>query len=460
MLDNGAVQRYIDRYSVTGLTSNPSIFDKAIASGDYDDAIREKAKAGLSGEELFFELAIEDLQRAADLFLPIHERTHGIDGWCSLEVSPELAYDTEKTVAAAKDLHERAGRRNLFIKIPGTEEGLPAIEEAIAAGVPVNVTLLFDEAQYRAAADAYMKGIERRVAHNQDPFVGSVASVFISRWDSSVSESVPDELKNDLGLAIGLDVYRAYRELKASDRWLRLENRGAKMQRLLWASTGTKDPNAPDTLYVHGLAAPFTINTMPDKTLEAFYDHGEAGDPMPPDGGDCDALLRAIRGRGGRPDLVGSEAAVRWGSVVRRRVDRSHAGDPAEERVGGVMATALRDRPAWKALEQHHAEIGGTHLRDLFASDAGRGERLTAEAVGLYLDYSKNRVTDETMRLLLQLAEESGLASTPRRCSPASASTSPRTARCCTSRSGCRRARRSSSTASTWSQRCTRSSTG
>ena len=291
MLDNGVVQRYIDRYSVTGLTSNPSIFDKAIASGDYNDAIREKAAEGLDGEALFFELAIEDLQRAADLFLPIHERTHGIDGWCSLEVSPELAYNTEKTVAAAKDLHERAGRRNLFIKIPGTEEGLPAIEEAIASGVPVNVTLLFDEAHYRAAADAYMKGIERRVAHNQDPFVGSVASVFISRWDSSVSDSVPEELKNDLGLAVGLDVYRAYRELKASDRWLRLENAGAKMQRLLWASTGTKDPNAPDTLYVHGLAAPFTINTMPDKTLEAFYDHGDAGDPMPPNGGNCDELF-------------------------------------------------------------------------------------------------------------------------------------------------------------------------
>ncbi len=324
-------------------------------------------------------------------------------------MSPELAYDTEKTVAAAKDLHERAGRRNLFIKIPGTEEGLPAIEEAIAAGVPVNVTLLFDEAHYRAAADAYMKGIERRVAHNQDPFVGSVASVFISRWDSSVSESVPDELKNDLGLAIGLDVYRAYRELKASDRWLRLENAGAKMQRLLWASTGTKDPNAPDTLYVHGLAAPFTINTMPDKTLEAFYDHGDAGDPMPPDGGNCDALFERFEAAG--VDLTSLAAKLQSDgarSFVDAWTDLMQA-IAAEERVGGVMATALRDRPAWKALEQHHAEIGGTHLRDLFASDAGRGERLTAEAVGLYLDYSKNRVTDETMRLLVQLAEESGL---------------------------------------------------
>ena len=409
MLDNGAVQRYIDRYSVTGLTSNPSIFDKAISSGDYDDAIREKAKAGLSGEALFFELAIEDLQRAADLFLPIHERTHGIDGWCSLEVSPELAYDTEKTVAAAKDLHERAGRRNLFIKIPGTDEGLPAIEEAIAAGVPVNVTLLFDEAHYRAAADAYMKGIERRVAHNQDPFVGSVASVFISRWDSSVSESVPDELKNDLGLAIGLDVYRGVQ--------------GAEGLGSLAAPREQRGEDAAAALGEHGHEGPectrHAVRPRPRRTVHHQHDARQdaRGVPRPRRSGRPDATrrrrlrrpVRAIRGRGSRPDLVGSEAAVRWGSVVRRRVDGSHAGDPAEERVGGVMATALRDRPAWKALEQHHAEIGGTHLRDLFASDAGRGERLTAEAVGLYLDYSKNRVTDETMRLLQQLAEESGL---------------------------------------------------
>ena len=381
MLDNGVVQRYIDRYSVTGLTSNPSIFDKAIQSGDYDDAIREKAKAGLSGEDLFFELAIEDLQRAADLFLPIHERTHGIDGWCSLEVSPELAYDTEKTVAAAKDLSARAGRRNLFIKIPGTEEGLPAIEEAIAGGVPVNVTLLFDEAQYRGGGRRLHEG--DRAARRAQP--GSRSSGRSRRCSSpggtsSVSDSVPDELKNDLGLAVGLDVYRAYRELKASDRWLRLENAGAKMQRLLWASTGTKDPNAPDTLYVHGLAAPFTINTMPDKTLEAFYDHGDAGDPMPPDGGDVRRAVREVRSGRSRPHGARREAPVRWSPLVRRRVDGPDPRDRAEGRIGEVMATSLRERLAWKALEQHHAEIAGTHLRDLFAADPARGERLTARS--------------------------------------------------------------------------------
>jgi transaldolase len=291
MLDSGKIQKFIDEYSVTGLTSNPSIFDKAIGSGDYDDAIRIKAGQGLSGEELFFELAIEDLRRAADLFLSIHERTDGIDGWVSLEVSPLLAYDTARTVEAAKTLHERAGRRNLFIKIPGTSEGLPAITESIAAGIPVNVTLLFSADHYVAAADAYLKGVERRIDEGLDPAVGSVASVFMSRWDTAVAKKVPSDLVDQLGLAVGLDVYRAYRELMGSDRFQRLENAGARMQRLLWASTKTKDPDASDTLYVHGLAAPYTVNTMPDQTLEAFADHGEVGEPLPADGGDADALL-------------------------------------------------------------------------------------------------------------------------------------------------------------------------
>lgn len=291
ILDDGTLQKYIDSYSVTGLTSNPSIFDKAIGSGDYDDAIRSKAGQGLSAEELFFELAIEDLRRAADLFLPVHERTDGVDGWVSLEVSPLLAYDTARTVEAAKALHARAGRSNLFIKIPGTPEGLLAITEAIAAGVPVNVTLLFSADHYVAAADAYLKGVERRVAGGLDPDVGSVASVFMSRWDSAVAEQVPPDLKDQLALAVGLDIYRAYRQLMSSDRSQRLENEGARVQRLLWASTSTKDPTAPDTMYVHGLAAPFTVNTMPDKTLKAFFDHGEVGDPLPADGGDADALL-------------------------------------------------------------------------------------------------------------------------------------------------------------------------
>ena len=298
LLDDGAIQRYIDSYSVTGLTSNPSIFDKAIGSGEYDDAIRVKSGQGLSGEELFFELAIEDLRRAADLFLPIHERTDGIDGWVSLEVSPLLAYDTARTVAAARSLHRRAGRANLFIKIPGTPEGLPAITETIAAGIPVNVTLLFSADHYRAAAEAYLTGVERRVADGLDPAVGSVASVFMSRWDTAVAKQVPADLVDQLGLAIGLDIYRAYRQLMSSDRVQRLQNDGARMQRLLWASTKTKDPNASDTLYVHGLAAPYTVNTMPDGTLEAFYDHGEAGDPLPADGGDVEARLDRFKQAG------------------------------------------------------------------------------------------------------------------------------------------------------------------
>jgi transaldolase len=291
LLDGGQLQRYIDDYNVTGLTSNPSIFDKAIESGDYDDAIRAMSARGRSGEDLFFDLAVQDLQRAADLFLPVHERTDGVDGWVSLEVSPLLAYDTAATIKAAKELHARAARRNLFIKIPGTREGLPAITECIAAGVPINVTLLFSAEQYRAAADAYRDGIERRLSQELDPVVGSVASVFMSRWDVAVADQVPAELKDKLALAVGLDTYRAYRQFLDSDGAQRLESFGARMQRLLWASTSTKDPGAPDTLYVHGLSAPFTINTMPDKTLMAFYDHGEVGPPMPADGGDCDATL-------------------------------------------------------------------------------------------------------------------------------------------------------------------------
>lgn len=298
MLDDGTIQGFINDLNVTGLTSNPSIFDKAIATGAYDDAIRAAAGSGQSAEEIFFGLAIDDLRRAADMFLGIHERTAGVDGWVSLEVSPELAHDTDATVDAAIDLHRKAGRSNLFIKIPGTPEGLPAIEKAIAAGVPVNVTLLFDRAQYLAAADAYLAGIERRVAEGLDPVVESVASVFMSRWDKAVADKVPAELANTLALAVGADLYRAYRELMDSERWQRLEAAGAHMQRLLFASTSTKDPSAPDTLYVTGLVAPMTVNTMPDNTLEAFADHGAVGADLPADGGDCDAVLKAFGAAG------------------------------------------------------------------------------------------------------------------------------------------------------------------
>jgi transaldolase len=279
------MQRYIDSHSVSGLTSNPSIFDKAIASGHYEAAIKSLANSDLTNEEIFFELAIADLQRAADLFLPIHERTAGVDGWVSLEISPLLAHDTAQTVEAAKTLHARAARPNLFIKIPGTPEGLPAIEECIAAGVPINVTLLFDADQYLASANAYLRGIERRVVAGLDPMVASVASVFISRWDAAVSAFLSEELEDGLGIAVAMKAYRTYRDVMDSEHFQRLANTGARMQRLLWASTGTKDPKASDTLYIEALASPFTINTIPEKTLEAFFDHGQVGRALARDGG-------------------------------------------------------------------------------------------------------------------------------------------------------------------------------
>ena len=307
LLDSGQLQAYIDDYSVTGLTSNPSIFDKAISSGYYDDAIREKAATGIDREGLFFELAIEDLRRAADAFLPIHERTGGVDGWVSLEVSPLLAYNTETTVKVAKSLHERTARSNLLIKIPGTKEGLPAIEESIAAGVPINVTLLFSADQYLAAAEAFMRGIERRIEAEQDAVVGSVASVFMSRWDVAVQDKVPENLRDRLAVAVGLQVYRAYRELMDSARWQRLKNSGARTQRLLWASTSTKNPKAPDDLYLRALGAPFTVNTVPEATLRAYYEHGHDPQPMPADGGDSEATLAEFAAAGVDVDALAAQ---------------------------------------------------------------------------------------------------------------------------------------------------------
>jgi transaldolase len=299
LLETGTLARYIGELSVTGLTSNPTIFDHAIKnSAAYDAAIRAKVKEGKSGEDLFFDLALEDLTRAADLFRPIWDRTGGVDGWVSLEVSPLLAHDTASTLAAAKALHARAGRPNLLIKIPGTAEGLPAIEEAIFAGVPINVTLLFSREQYLAAAEAFLRGIERRVAAGLLPEVGSVASVFVSRWDAAVQSRVPKELRNQLGIAIAKRTYKAYRGLLDSPRWQQVFNEGARPQRLLWASTGTKDPAASDVLYITALAAPFTVNTMPEGTLKALADHGALGDMMPADGGDAEDMLARF-GRAG-----------------------------------------------------------------------------------------------------------------------------------------------------------------
>jgi transaldolase len=292
LLEKGTLKRYIDNLSVTGLTSNPTIFNQAIKNSTaYAPAILKKFAAGKSAETLFFDLALEDLTRAADLFRPIYDRTNGVDGWVSLEVSPLLAYDTGKTLAAAKELYARADRPNLLIKIPGTTEGLLAIEEAIFCGIPINVTLLFSSDHYLAAAEAFLRGVERRIGAGLKPNVGSVASVFVSRWDAAVIGKVPRKLNNKLGIAIAMRTYKAARNLLGSSRWHRIYNAGAYPQRLLWASTGTKDPSASDVLYVKALAAPFTVNTMPEVTLKALANHKELGSILPADGGDCEEVL-------------------------------------------------------------------------------------------------------------------------------------------------------------------------
>jgi transaldolase len=333
LLSTGTLKRYVDELSVTGLTSNPTIFDNAIRkSTDYDASIREKLAAGASGEALFFELALDDITAAADLFHATNVATSGIDGWVSLEVSPRLAYDPASTLIAAKDLHARAGRFNLFIKIPGTPEGLPAIEEAIFAGVPVNVTLLFSREHYLAAADAYLRGLERRLEAGLNLNVSSVASLFISRWDRAVASQVPVALHNLLGIAAARQTYRAYRELIGSPRFGRLANAGARPQRLLWASTGTKDPDASDVLYVRALQAPFTINTMPEETLLDFADHGQLGELLPTDGGDAEATLERFRQAGVDLNALasqlqkdGADAFVRsWDDLLDCIVEKSN----------------------------------------------------------------------------------------------------------------------------------------
>ena len=329
ILDNGTLRRYVNELSVTGLTSNPTIFDHAIANtGAYDAGIRAKAAAGKSGEALFVELALEDLRRAADLFRPVFDATDGVDGWVSMELSPLLADDTAGSIAAATRIHRQAGRQNLYVKIPGTPEGVPAIEESIFSGVPINVTLLFSREQYLASAEAYLRGIERRIAAGRDPRVASVASLFVSRWDRAVSGSVPAELRNRLGIAIAGRTYRAYRELLASTRWRKLAAPGARPQRLLWASTGTKDPSAPETLYVEALAAPDTIDTIPEKTLHAFAEHGALRGPMAEDGGDADAVLARFAEAGidvdalaARRQREGAPAFVKSGQGLLQRID-------------------------------------------------------------------------------------------------------------------------------------------
>ena len=332
LLTSGTLARYIADLSVTGLTSNPSIFEHAIGSGGfYDDAIRKLVARGLSGEGLFFELALQDLQQAADLFRPTFDASSGADGWVSLEVSPLLASDTVNTIRTAAQLHARAARANLFIKIPGTAEGLPAIEQSIFDGVPINVTLLFSREHYVASAQAYLRGIERRIEAGLDPKVDSVASLFVSRWDVAVKPETTPPLHNRLGIAVAMRTYKAYRDLLASDRWHQLAAAGARPQRLLWASTGTKDAAAPDTLYVEALAAPDTINTIPDKALLAFADHGKVGAPLPADGGNAEAVLEEFRREGvddealaARLQREGVEAfTASWSALMVRIKEKS-----------------------------------------------------------------------------------------------------------------------------------------
>ncbi len=332
MLEDNTLARYISEFSITGLTSNPTIFEHAIGQGRaYDEQISALAHAGKADEDLFNQLALQDLTRAADLFKPIHQATRGVDGWVSLEVSPLLVDDAARTIQAAARLHAAAKRSNLFIKIPGTATGVKAIEESVFSGIPVNVTLLFSREQYLAAAHAYMRAIERRLAAGLDPKVESVASLFVSRWDVAIKDQVTPEHRNRLGIAIAKRTYKAYRELLSSERWRKLAAAGAHPQRLLWASTGTKDPSARDTLYVEALAAPDTINTIPDKTLEAFAEHGKVGTPLPIDGGDAERVIAEFRTLGineavlaDRLQQEGADAFTKsWKSLLKGIADKA-----------------------------------------------------------------------------------------------------------------------------------------
>jgi transaldolase len=341
ILNDGTLKRFIDEYSVTGLTSNPTIFDNAIKNTDlYDSDIREKLEQGKTGEELFFDLALADLTNAADLFQPVYEATNGADGWVSLELSPLLANRSSESVARAGELNQRAKRPNLFIKIPGTEEGIKAIEESIFNGIPINVTLLFSREQYIAAAEAYMRGIERRIAKGLSPLVPSVASVFISRWDVAVKDQVPSGLRNQLGISIAKSIYKAYIDLQKSGRWGKLEAAGARLQRLLWASTGTKDPDASDVLYIEALVAPDTINTMPPETLKAFASHGKVGDIMPADGGNAEIILRKFQRAGF--------------DLEKLAADLQKKGDEAFEKSWNDLLAAIEQKSKSIEIPEHH----------------------------------------------------------------------------------------------------------
>jgi transaldolase len=341
MLDDGTLRRYVEEFSITGLTSNPTIFSKAIAgTGAYDDEIRERSGAGQTGETLFVELALADLRRAADMFRPAFDATGGVDGWASMEISPLLAADTAGSIEAAARIHRQGDRPNLFVKIPGTPAGVPAIEESIFEGVPINVTLLFSREQYVAAAEAYLRGIERRIAAGRDPRVNSAASLFVSRWDTAVSATAPAELRNRLGIAIAGRTYRAFRELLASPRWIKQAAAGARAQRLLWASTGTKDPKASETLYIEALAAPGTIATIPEKTLRAYAERGTLEGVLAADGGDAEAVLARfaaagidVEGLAATLQRDGAQAFVKsWGELLQLVDSRGRTAASAARR--------------------------------------------------------------------------------------------------------------------------------
>jgi transaldolase len=315
MLGSGDLARYVDQLAVTGLTSNPTILGHAMAaSHDYEGSLRALLAQGVSGpQDLVYAAAFEDLGQAANLFRPAWQASGGEDGYVSVEVPPDLAYDAPATVALARHLHAMAGFPNLLVKVPGTPQGLTVLEELVDAGIGVNVTLLFSDTHYLRTAEAYMRALERRLARGEDLAVPSVASVFVSRWDKAADSLLPKPLHGRLGVAMAQKVYSSYQSLLASDRWRDLEAGGARPQRVLWASTSAKDPALPDTYYVEKLASPGTINTMPEKTLIAFADHGTVGEMLRDDYASGEETVAEVAAKGVDVDALG-ESLQRQGA--------------------------------------------------------------------------------------------------------------------------------------------------
>jgi transaldolase len=337
MLRSGALARYVSELAVTGLTSNPTILGHAMAAGsDYDHSLARLVDAGVTdAQDLVYSLALEDLAEAAALFRPAWERTAGVDGYVSLEVPPDVAYDAQATIALARRLHDQAGFPNLLVKIPGTPPGLTAMEETITAGIGVNVTLLFSDTHYLRTADAYLRALERRRAAGLDLNVPSVASVFISRWDAAADPLLPPALHGRLGLAMAQKTYSSHLQLLSDKRWQTLAEAGARPQRVLWASTSTKDPDLPDSYYLGRLAAPDTIDTVPEKTLLAFADHGDPDQRLAPDYAAAERTISAIADAGVDVDILAErlqrQGAGAFGADWAALLDamREKAGGPA-----------------------------------------------------------------------------------------------------------------------------------